>query len=367
MKQLSTMQKLIFWGFGVEMIFPLGVHAAEVNFNLPAFVQAGDPASFVSALYTYALSIAAALAVIMIVYGGVKYVASGGSAAAKSDAMDIIKNAIFGIVLLFGGYILLYTINPNLVNIRNPQLPTPPAAPSGNGPPSQGDCTITANPSSGPSPLSVSFSSDVDESWEFAWNFGDNSAVDKTATPTHVFQADGVYSVSLTAQLANPTGQGGDTVKSCTLQVSVGSQAGGQCQPPTSGPCSVSALQSSCFGSNAQTAAGVCMIESSGNPLAQSGTDKCDGGEPVSIGLFQINISANQIDGLNCPSAFDHPFSGSHPTCHVLNQSLYQQCVSAAQNAGDNIAKACQMSGNGNNFCQWGPATRTKCGLNYCK
>jgi hypothetical protein len=231
--------------------------------------------------------------------------------------------------------------------------------------PSTGNCVIAANPTTGNVPLSVSFSIatstfQLSGQDELLWDFGDGSPDTKITSAQHTYQQNGVYTVKIVQQ------NGMHFAEDCTAQITVGGQAGGQCQPPTSGPCSVSALQSSCFGSNAQTAAGVCMIESSGNPLAQSGTDKCDGGEPVSIGLFQINISANQINGLNCPSAFDHPFSGSHPTCHVLNQSLYQQCISAAQNAGDNIAKACQMSGNGNHFCQWGPATKTKCGLN-CK
>ena len=107
--------------FAVRVAF-----ADPINIGAPSFVSANSPASFVSGLYAYALSIAGALAVIMIVYGGVKYVASGGSVSARSDAMDIIKNAIFGIVLLFGGYIILYTINPNLVNIKNPNLPSAP-------------------------------------------------------------------------------------------------------------------------------------------------------------------------------------------------------------------------------------------------
>lgn len=351
------------WG----MIFYLFGHAAwaeVISAGLPPFTQAGqDPATFVKSLYDYALTIVAGAAVVMIVYGGVKYVASGGNASAKSDALDIIKNAIFGVILLFGGYIILYTINPNLVNLKNPEVPTAPdiASSTLGGSSSSGDCVITPSPSSGPAPLTVNFSSDVDPAATFTWTFGDGSPSVSDKTPSHTFQNNGVYPISLTTDLTDPTGQGNDTIHSCTSQLTVGS--GGQCQPPASGPCSAASLQGTCFGSNAQTAGGVCMIESAGNPMAQSGTDKCADGSPVSIGLFQINISANTISGLNCPSAFDHAFSGSHPTCNVTNRALYQQCLSAAQSASDNIAKACQLSGNGTSWSLWGPATLQKCGL----
>jgi hypothetical protein len=104
-------------------------------------------------------------------------------------------------------------------------------------------------------------------------------------------------------------------------------------------------------------------VESNGNQLSESGVDKCNDGSPVSIGLFQINVSANSIGGLNCPSAFSNAYTGSNPNCTITNQPLYNQCVSAAMNAATNIQKACQLSGNGANFNVWGPATKSACGL----
>ncbi|MFA6494772.1 MAG: PKD domain-containing protein [Candidatus Paceibacterota bacterium] len=368
MRYLRKKQVFLLMVVGIALcLFGHAAHADVISAGLPSFTQQGQsPADFVKSLYDYALGIVAGAAVIMIVYGGVKYVASGGNAAAKGDALDIIKNAIFGVVLLLGGFIILYTINPELVNLKNPTVPNVPTLPSNSGSSSgarTGDCVITATPSSGPSPLAVALSSDVDAAASFSWTFGDGSAGSSDGSPSHTFQNNGIYTVSLGTILADPTGGGNDTTHSCTLQITVGSQAGGQCQPPASGPCSLAALQGSCFGSNAQIAGGVCMIESSGNPMAQSGTDKCADGSPVSIGLFQINISANTISGLNCPTAFDHAFSGSHPTCNVTNRALYLQCLSAAQSASDNIAKACELSGNGSSWRLWGPATIQKCGL----
>jgi hypothetical protein len=134
--------------------------------------------------------------------------------------------------------------------------------------------------------------------------------------------------------------------------------AGGTCSPAPSGPCSVSQLQSTCLGSNAQAASQICMAESSGN--AVNGGDISTNGQPVSIGLFQINLSANALPGLNCPSAFDHSWHVGSPST-ITNPALYAQCVAAAQNVATNIAEACALSKNGTSWKAW--STATSCGL----
>ena len=133
---------------------------------------------------------------------------------------------------------------------------------------------------------------------------------------------------------------------------------GGNCTPPPSGPCSVATLQSTCMGNNAQAAAEICSAESSGNAVA--GGDKSTNGQPVSIGLFQINLSANNLPGLNCTAAFNHTWSVGNPST-ITNSTLYNQCVTAAQNIATNISYACTLSHQGTNWGAW--STHTGCGL----
>lgn len=138
------------------------------------------------------------------------------------------------------------------------------------------------------------------------------------------------------------------------------------CQPPASGDCSPASLTQnggSCFGNNMSLAAGVCNVESGNNQYAMSGTDKAADGSPVSIGLFQINISANPIGGLNCPSAFSGLFTGYGSPPSITNRALYNQCVDVAKDMKTNIAKACAMSSGGSNFGLWGAATKSACGI----
>ncbi len=62
------------------------------------------------------------------------------------------------------------------------------------------DVTIDAVPPSGAAPLAVTFTATVTGSTggdSYLWSFGDNAA-DTTAMPTHTYDADGVYTVSVT-------------------------------------------------------------------------------------------------------------------------------------------------------------------------
>ncbi len=80
------------------------------------------PAGYIARIYQFGLMIVGFAAFAMIVYGGILYVFAAGDITKTSDAKDTITNAIYGLILFLGAYLILYTINPELVNLRNPQL-----------------------------------------------------------------------------------------------------------------------------------------------------------------------------------------------------------------------------------------------------
>jgi hypothetical protein len=271
--------------FSIAVAFAQQATQITVSSNIPGpNSTTSGIGSFVSNLYTFALLLAGLLAFGAIVWGGIKYATGRGNPTAESEGRSWITNALLGLLLLAGAYIILYTINPNILNLQPGAL-----APIS---------TILSSGSPGP-------------------------------------------------------GQSGGT---------------GTCNAAPSGPCSAAALQSTCMGSNAQNASEICMAESSGNPV--NGGDPSTNGQPVSIGLFQINLTANSIGGLNCPSAFDHQWhaagvcgktgTGCGPST-ITNPTLYAQCVAAAQNAATNISYACSLSSNGTNWSAW--STHSSCGL----
>jgi len=70
-------------------------------------------------LLSFMLYAAGILAVLMLVIGGVQYVLAGsmGNPEKISDAQSRLLSALGGLVLALGAWIILYTINPKLLNI----------------------------------------------------------------------------------------------------------------------------------------------------------------------------------------------------------------------------------------------------------
>ncbi|OHA38356.1 MAG: hypothetical protein A3G03_00440 [Candidatus Taylorbacteria bacterium RIFCSPLOWO2_12_FULL_44_15c] len=92
----------------------------------PAVQNAGN---YIKGAFNLTIGIAAVLAIIMIVLGGIIYMGSeslGGKAKGKKWIFD----AVLGLLLALGSYIILFTINPSLVNFNvNIDTITAPAAP----------------------------------------------------------------------------------------------------------------------------------------------------------------------------------------------------------------------------------------------
>lgn len=149
----------------------------------------------------------------------------------------------------------------------------------------------------------------------------------------------------------------GSIIGVITGRTGPGRTGGGSCAVPTGGPCSVSALQNSCFGSGtAEQAARICNKESGGNPLSESRTDRTADGLPYSVGLFQINLTNSygiRVNGKNCSEAFSVPCQGRNVeqtgrnigrcSARVIDRDLYNACVASAKNATNNLNQACDL------------------------
>lgn len=79
-------------------------------------------AQYISGVYTFMISIVGLLAAVMMIIGGFQYLTSAGDSSKISAGKKRITDALIGLVLAFGSYILLYTINPNLVTFESLQL-----------------------------------------------------------------------------------------------------------------------------------------------------------------------------------------------------------------------------------------------------
>src|SRR3989338_3628026 len=78
--------------------------------------------SYIKYLFIFGLGLITSLALTQMIIGGITYILAAGNAAKMEDAKDMIFQALLGVGLLLVSYLLLRTINPDLVNLRNPNL-----------------------------------------------------------------------------------------------------------------------------------------------------------------------------------------------------------------------------------------------------
>jgi len=108
----------------------------SIAYAAPTVATAGAPAATASFaphsfeiiirnIYDLALLVGGLLAFGAIVLGGIRYTVSMGNSSIQSDARDQITQALIGLLLLLGIFLILHTIDPNLVNLNLPNLITP--------------------------------------------------------------------------------------------------------------------------------------------------------------------------------------------------------------------------------------------------
>ena len=99
-------------GFTYTLLQPLPKEGTDLSENVTL-------EEYLTWAFRFVLALAGFLAVMMIVIGGVEYIISGASEAMRGEAKKRIENAIWGLVMALVSYLVLYTINPSLVNFES--------------------------------------------------------------------------------------------------------------------------------------------------------------------------------------------------------------------------------------------------------
>ena len=101
---------------------------ATPTFEILTFDTSEGLSSLIKTIINWAFKFAGVFAFAMIVFAGFEYTTSGGNTSKQKEAQEKIIGAIVGIILLFAFYIILNTINPDI--LKSPSetaAPTPPA------------------------------------------------------------------------------------------------------------------------------------------------------------------------------------------------------------------------------------------------
>ncbi len=80
-----------------------------------------DLGSYIALIYRYAIGLAGTAAVIMVVYGGFLYLL-GSAADEVGKGKQIIQDALIGLLLVLGSYLILSTVNPNTLSLKLPNI-----------------------------------------------------------------------------------------------------------------------------------------------------------------------------------------------------------------------------------------------------
>ncbi|TRZ53161.1 hypothetical protein D4R99_01345 [bacterium] len=325
-----------------------------------------DLPSYLKGLVVLAVGLAIVFAVFMIVYGGVKYTVAI-TPSGKGDAKKYLSGAIFGLLIALFSYLLLQTINPALLNVglnlshvyfdtvvniegtREEYTQTGDIIHDGSElcvitVSSENSCSQTCTPATGDTPAA------------------------ECATNAGAYKARGIKECSTESTsecISKPCGS--NTVTKPSICASTSGNGNGQCEAVHSTPCSVENLKKYFGEANAENASMVCYYESGGgDPRAKSGYDVCKDGRVFSWGLFQVNLTQNDLNGLHCAyntHKNDSPFTAPNSDCTVRNETLWNQCVDAAIDPDVNIQHAAILF----KAKGWQPWTNTAihCGLPY--
>ncbi len=127
MRRFQQLFAFFFLAGFLLLAFAPFIFAQQTELQYPEVTGAESPNTtrelpkVIKYLFNLGLAISGFIAFGSFVYGGIKYLFSAGSPPALQDAKDQIFASLLGIVVLFGSYMLLTTINPQLVVLQIPK------------------------------------------------------------------------------------------------------------------------------------------------------------------------------------------------------------------------------------------------------
>lgn len=96
------------------------------GFPITAPVSGRTAGQYIRALYVYFVGVVGVLAVAMIMYAGFLWITAAGNATRVTQAKEQMNAAVIGLILTLTSFLLLQLINPELVKLRDFNLPIVP-------------------------------------------------------------------------------------------------------------------------------------------------------------------------------------------------------------------------------------------------
>ena len=328
---MCCLQQQFFFVFGILPVQAANLPLLDPNFSIvPTECQAcpcgaGGLLQLIQNLMNASISLGVIVITLVIAYAGFLFIMSPTNPENRSKARGMIANALIGFIIVLSAWVIVDFIMKILYNDKG-----------------------TFGP----------------------WN--KILAVDNPTLCIAVQEASqisglpGIFSLPI-----NSVGIGGGASSGGG---GTGGGAGGPPTPATRGICTPAGLQK--YGWPVALAPKMSCVtkyeNTSCNASAPSGTDIGADGRSVSIGLFQVNISANDLNSpactalnggqpLNCTNAFTGgAYTGSNHSTRVRDARLYDVCRAAASNPSCNTAEAIKIYQK-QGIKAWGTAAQKNC------
>ena len=94
----------------------------ELAIDIGGVGRVRDIGSYIALLYNYLIGVLVIVAIVMIMYGGFRWITAGGSPERISDAKRTIVGAVVGLLLGLFSYTILNIINPATLNLGLPPI-----------------------------------------------------------------------------------------------------------------------------------------------------------------------------------------------------------------------------------------------------
>ncbi len=177
-------------------------------------IVGGGLGEYLGNMYKFGVYIAIGLAVLMIVIGGLQYV-STDAIGDKSDGKKRIQNALAGLVLALMAYIILNTLNPNLlksdvtlgVDVNLPSNDTGVNLPATSG----GSTGLVNVPQTTGNTSSAELNLGADGMAPYTGSTNTSGATNNTTNTNNTIGADGMYDYTGGSTLLLPTNTTGGT------------------------------------------------------------------------------------------------------------------------------------------------------------
>lgn len=120
---ILTISFFIFFGF----LYFISARELEIKYPEATFQKTDVPIStYVNYIYSFTVSIIGIVSLLLIIIGGLSYSTSAGDPNKKNEAKRQIISAITGLSVILFSWLILRTIDPSFVGLKNPDIsPTP--------------------------------------------------------------------------------------------------------------------------------------------------------------------------------------------------------------------------------------------------